>query len=161
MSNITIVSKISAKKVCGKIAKPDNKTPLMQVFGIATGAKTGESSFGEYMSLLGQFRATNLATGEVYQSGVCFLPNMGVNMVAPMIAKEGVEGVQFALFIGVVPAENAFGYEYYVEPIMQASESDPLEILAKKVTQTLLAAPEAKSHKADKADKADKAGKAA
>jgi hypothetical protein len=148
MSNITIVSKISTKKVCGKIAKPDKKTLLMQVFGVATGTKLVPSPFGEAMGMLGQFRATNLVTGEVFQSGVCFLPIMGLNMVAPMIAKEGVEGVQFALLIGVVPAENAFGYEYYVEPIMQASESDPLEILAKKVTQTLLAAPEAKGHKA-------------
>lgn len=147
---MNIVSKLSAKKVCGKIKKPDAKTPLMQVFGIATGIKTGESNFGPWTALTGAFRATRLSDGEVYQSGSCFLPKMGTELIAPMLKKEGVDGLEFAFNIGVVPSDNAIGYEYYVEPMLEAKENDPLELLQKRVTQAALPAPEKAKEKASK-----------
>ena len=137
-----IVSKLSAKKVCGKIKVPEKKTPLMQVFGIATGVETGESTFGPWTALKGAFRATRTLDGEQFQSGTCFLPKMGSELIVPMLKKEGVEGLEFAFHIGVVPAENAIGYEYYVEPMLESRENDPLEMLAKRVSQATLPAPD-------------------
>lgn len=148
MSKVTIVSRLSAKKICGKINKPEGKTPLLQVFGIATGTKTGESTYGPWVALTGQFRAVNLETGELFQSGVCFLPRMGTDLVTPLLKTDGVNGLEFALNIGVVPSDTNTGYEYYVEPVLQAGESDPLEALQKKVTQASLPAPEKESKKA-------------
>jgi len=147
--SLNIVTKLSAKKVCGKIAKPEKKTALMHVFGIATGIKTGESNFGPFTALTGAFRATRISDGEIFQSGLCFLPKMGTELIAPMLAKEGVDGLEFAFIIGVVPAENAYGYEYYVEPMLESKENDPLELLAKRVSQAALPAPE-KTAKATK-----------
>lgn len=149
MSKVTIVSKLSVKKICGKVKKPEGKVMLMQVFGIATGTKSDESNFGPWTALLGQFRAVNLETGEVFQSGVCFLPNTGLNLITPLLKKDGVDGLEFALNIGVIPAENTVGYEYYVEPVIEAKDNDPLEILSKKVAQVALPAPE-KEHKKGK-----------
>lgn len=148
--SLNIVSKLSAKKVCGKVSKPEGKTPLLQVFGIATGIKTGESNFGPWTALTGAFRATRIKDGEIFQSGTCFLPKMGTEMIAPMLKKEGVDGLEFAFNIGVVPSDNAIGYEYYVEPMLEAKENDPLEMLAKRVLQAALPAPEKAKEKASK-----------
>lgn len=141
MSKVIIVNKISARKICGKLKAPTEKTMLMQVYGIATGTKTGESNYGPWHALTGQFRAVHLESGELYQSGVCFLPKMGTDLIVPLMAKDGTEGLEFALNIGIVPADNAFGYEYYVEPVLEAKENDPLEALGKKVNQAALPAP--------------------
>ena len=149
MSKVTLVSRISAKKICGKIKKPEGKTSLLQVFGIVTDIKTGESTYGPWVALTGQFRAINLETGEMFQSGVCFLPKMGTELITPLLKKDGTNGLEFALDIGVIPAENNTGYEYYVEPVLETSENDPLEILSKKVKQAALPAPE-KDHKKGK-----------
>lgn len=149
MSKVTIVSKLSAKKILGKVKKPESKTMLMQVFGVATGTKTGESNYGQWVALTGQFRAIDLTDGAMYQSGVCFLPKSGLEMITPFLKKEGIDGIEFALNIGVVPADNSVGYEYIVEPVLEAKENDPLEILTKKVTQAALPAPE-KEHKKGK-----------
>lgn len=141
MSTVQIVTKLSAKKIVGKVKRPEAKTPLYQVFGIATGIKTGESNFGPWTALTGQFRAVKLDDGQTFQSGVCYLPKMGTDLITPMLNKEGVDGLEFALNIGVVPSENQIGYEYYVEPVLEAKENDPLEALQKKV-QAALPAPE-------------------
>ena len=148
MSKVTIVSKLSVKKICGKIKKPEGKVMLMQVFGIATGTKSDESNFGPWTALLGQFRAVNLESGELFQSGVCFLPNTGLNLITPLLKKDGTDGIEFALNIGVIPAENSVGYEYYVEPVIESQENDPLEILSKKVNQAALPSPNKDAKKA-------------
>lgn len=142
MSNITIVTKISVKKILGKIKPPTEKTYLMQVFGIANGTKTGTSQYGEYTALTGQFRAIKLDTGEVYGGGQCYLPNIALNLVLPAMKGEGTNGVEFAFNIGVYPAENAFGYEYCCDPLMVTSDTDPLEILQKRLAA--LPAPDKK-----------------
>lgn len=138
-----IVNKLSAKKVCGTLSKPEKKTAILQVFGIATGIKTGESQFGPWTALTGAFRATRHVDGEVFQSGTCYLPAMGTEMIVPMLKKEGVDGLEFAFNIGIVPSDKPIGYEYYVEPMLEAKENDPLELLAKRVSQAALPAPSA------------------
>lgn len=140
--SINIVSKLSAKKVCGKIKVPSEKTVLMQVFGIATGIKTGESNFGPWTALTGAFRAKRISDGEIYQSGACFLPKMGTELISGMLKKDGVDGLEFAFMIGVVPSDASIGYEYYVEPMLESKENDPLEMLAKRVDQAALPSPE-------------------
>lgn len=135
-----IVNKISAKKVCGKVAPPSTKTPLMEVYGIATDVKTGESSFGPWVALIGRFRATRLSDGEVFQSGVCHLPRMAIELITPLLNADGADSLEFGFAVGVVPADNPFGYEYYVESMLEPSESDPLEMLTKRIGQVSKAA---------------------
>lgn len=147
MSKVNIVSKISAKKIVGKVKKPTETVYHMQVYGIATGTKAGESNFGPWTALTGQFRAKNLETGEVSQSGVCFLPEIALNLITPKLDAKNVEGVEFALNIGVTPANNSVGYEYVVTPVIAASENDPLEQLETKVNKVLPAPAPAEKHK--------------
>lgn len=137
---VTIVTKLSAKKVCGKVSPPTTKTPLMEVYGIATDVKTGESNFGPWVALIGRFRATRLSDGEVFQSGVCHLPRMAIELITPLLNADGADSLEFGFSVGVIPAENAFGYEYYVESMLEPSESDPLEMLTKRIGQVSKAA---------------------
>jgi hypothetical protein len=135
MTNQTpsIVTKISVAKVCGKLKKPSEKTYIMQVFGIANGIKEGTSTYGEYQGLVGQFRAINIHTGDMFQGGECYLPNIALNLVLGAL-NDVNKSVEFAFNIGIYPAENAFGYEYCCDPLMAASESDPLELMQKKIS---------------------------
>lgn len=141
MSTLAILSKISMAKVVGKIKKPTEKTYLMQVFGIANGIENGTSQYGNWTALKGQFRAVNLESGEMFQAGECFLPNIALNLVQGALTDEN-KSVEFAFNVGVYPADNAFGYEYCCDPLMAAAETDPLEIMQKKLAA--LPAPDKK-----------------
>jgi len=137
-----LLTKLSAKKLIGKIEKPTKKTALFRVLGIATGVKTGESTYGPWVAFLGQFRAIRNSDNEVFQAGQCFLPAMASNLMLPVVNQHGDTGVEFAFDIGVVPAENAIGYEYFAEPIVESGETDALAALQKKVDAKALPAPE-------------------
>ena len=106
----------------------------MQVMGVATGIKTGESDKGPWTALLGSFQAINMETGDTYRSGVCFLPNIMLNLVTPRLLEKESKAVEFAFNIGVKADEkSATGYVYIAEPIFETAENDPLEMLTKKL----------------------------
>lgn len=142
-----LLTKISAKKLIGKIAIPTEKTPLFRVLGIASGSKTGESNYGPWTSFVGQFRAIRNSDGEVFQAGQCFLPAMATNLMLPVVEQHGSTGVEFAFDVGVVPASTAIGYEYFAEPIVESGETDALAALQKKVDMRALPSPEKKAKK--------------
>lgn len=137
-TKFTMISKISAKSVIGKIKAPDSGQHfIMQVMGIATGTKTGESDKGPWTALLGSFQAINMETGNVYRSGVCFLPNIVLNMILPKLLEKDSKAVEFAFNIGIKADEDSVtGYVYIAEPIFEAAENDPLEMLTKKLPKT-------------------------
>lgn len=130
----TLVSKISSKTLCGKIAAPKTgKVSLYRVFGIAEKTSRGETTFGAFTCFHGSFKAAVIdkETGEVktYRSGKCFLPDIAGNLLSAAVdANEG--GVEFAFDIGVKPAENPMGYEYTVVPVIETRGDDPLEKLS-------------------------------
>ena len=132
MSAISIVSKISVAKVIGKLKVPTEKVYIMQVYGIANGSEKGVSTYGEYTKLTGRFRGLNMVTGDQFEAGECFLPDIALNLV--LGALDGTKGVEFAFNIGIYPANNAYGYEYCCDPLMEASENDPLALMEKKLS---------------------------
>mgnify|MGYP003395285132 CR=1 FL=1 len=139
-NNASIISKISIGKIVGKMKAPTEKTYVMQVYGVANSSEKGISTIGEYTKLVGRFRATNLTTGEMFEAGECYLPNIALNLV--LGALDGTKGVEFAFNIGIYPAENPYGYEYCCDPLMDAAENDPLAIMSKKLAA--LPAPDKK-----------------
>lgn len=134
-SKFTILSKISVKSVLGhKVKTPEKSEMLIQVMGVATGIKTGESDKGPWTALLGSFQAINMQSGNVYRSGVCFLPNIVLNLILPKLLEKESKSIEFAFNIGVAPdEESAVGYVFIAEPIFDAAENDPLEMLTKKL----------------------------
>lgn len=150
MLKINLIKKLSVNKVIGgkpKIASivkffQENTTspamPLARFFGTANGTKHGVSDFGEWTCLTGQFRAVNLDTGETFDSGVCFLPDVAQDLI---IGALGSGSVDFAFDIGVVlDDDSATGYVYTASPLLQ-EENDPISRLEAKIAALALPAP--------------------
>jgi hypothetical protein len=137
---VSLVNKITVKDVCGgKVPRITEETPLMRVIGFAQGLKTGESTFGEWVALLGQFKATNLMTGEIYSSAKCILPDIAQEGIVAALQSGAAKTVEFALDIIAIPAETPTGYQYVAQPLLD-NNSDALEALEARI---LLALPSA------------------
>jgi len=147
-NKIALIKKISINKVIGgkpkiaEIAKyfadhPEEKALyLARFFGTANGTKNGISDFGEWMCLTGQFRAINVETGETFDSGICFLPDVAQDMV--LGALTGSNAVDFAFDIGVVlDASSATGYVYIATPLVQ-EENNPINRMQEKLASMAL-----------------------
>ena len=153
-----IVKKITVATVCG--GRPDiaklidyMKTngesavlPLMGVIGIASDFTPGRSILPDgkeqtWLKLLGQFKATNVDTGEVFVSGACILPGAGNDLVYGALkgAQEGGGGtVSFAFRIGIKrDLKGAVGYTYVVEQIYQPEAADPISLLESKLSAAI------------------------
>lgn len=147
-----LVSKVSVKTVFGKIPtelqevksiidgvetvekKLRAKTQgVMRVIGESRGYKTGNTAFGEFVAFSGQFRATNMANGEIFTGPNLFLPDVVSGLMRAQ--HDSAEGpIEFAFDIGVQPANTPHGYEYTVTPLIEPTASDPLAMLEAKLT---------------------------
>lgn len=127
---------------------------LYRVIGIANDTRegAGKEGFKDWRALLGNFQATNAITGEVFRSGVCFMPQFVVDDVAGQLAGD-VEFVKFAYDIGAhFSSKSATSYEYDATPLMQPAADDPLIALANLFSQPNAAAlPAPDDKKAKKA----------
>lgn len=126
---------------------------LMRVVGVANGVKTGASKQKQsgkdasgqtveieversWKALLGSFEATNLQTGEVFRSGVCFLPDFAIELVSGQLT-EDVDSVRFGFDVTASYDEtSATSYVYDVTALMAPAEDDPLTALASQVNAT-------------------------
>lgn len=139
----SLIRKISAKTVCGKTEKPEKATALFIVGGIANKVKTGDSLYGTWTALIGQFEATNISTGEVFVAPQCFLPEPMNGMIAASLEQVDEDGkrlnasVQFAVEVGVKKSDNQIGYEYTAKEIMKSDAADPLASIREKIAKAL------------------------
>jgi len=140
-----LLSRLTVKTVFGdidkEIVKKAKKLHLMRVYGQANGFKVATSQYGDSIGFIGQFKAANPETGEMYRSGKCFLPKVVENLLAGALQGENTEGVEFAFDLFAVPGDNAFGYEYRVETVVEVAESPVLASLEAKMLS--LPAPKA------------------
>ncbi len=111
---------------------------LVKIAGVTTKAQPGQTDKGEYLKLIGEFRAVNLISGEVFEAGVCLLPNFISDRIAG--ALQVSEQVEFALAIGAkVNPGSVTGYEFTCTPLVEAAPSDRLANLLESsgMTSTL------------------------
>lgn len=147
------VKKLSVATVFGKIklselmAAKDKTLPVMRVFGIATGTKSGTTNFGDYTALQGQFRAVHPVTGETHDAATLFLPDIALLPITAALAS-GAQGVEFAIVVSAVYVAEKEGfkaggspYEYTFENLLPMGGDDPLARLQGKLQA--LAAPAA------------------
>lgn len=171
------VSKDDAgKDVFSATGKP---VKVMRVLGQVSGFSTGESDFGSYVKLFGQFLATNMVTGEETPASTALLPNEVGEPLAAAV-KAGAESVDFAVELYVEFDENAatmykFSARSLIKPetpkpiqsLMARMESmgielsKPLAIAAPVATAEQEAAQKASEAKADAAQKEKAAAAAA
>jgi hypothetical protein len=119
--------KLSAKIIVGKrIGKIDAPKDLFTVIGIATGTKTGQSNYGEWVGLRGQFEVIRCDDGKVLRAPLMILPDAAMEVVMTEAVNFPFE---FALVVAVDPATNTAGFEYHVKPVIYARPHDPLNVL--------------------------------
>ncbi len=161
-----ILRKITLKAVCGKldfdklIASDSKKITLMKVFGVARKAKPDQSDLGAFIRFTGAFRAVNVETGQVFQSGVLILPGVAQDLLLGALDGENIEEVNFGFEIGAhYDADSVTKYVYDVRSLVEPAQDDPLERMAKQLGVHSGPALEHKGEKAEKAEKAEKSGK--
>ena len=141
--------KITMKTILGekldfeKLMKVDGKRlQLADIYGVATKAKPGESDLGPYVRFLGQFRATNLETGEVFESAVCILPRFIEEQLMGAMGLDGAQNVEFALRVSAkYDKDAATKYVYEAKNLLPTRESDALQSLTERVGDAVKALP--------------------
>lgn len=156
----------NAKAVLAK--EEGDKTPhiLGTIIGIARRVQTKLAPNGDaHEQIIGEFEAVNATTGEVYDSGVLYLPGGIHERLSSALKGESVEPIEFAIELSTVRSTNAVGYEYRARSLMETKLADPLQLIREAVAakkQAQLAAPKAEEKKAAPDAKADHGkGKAA
>lgn len=145
-----VLKKITVKTVCGKPSRDaihaagPSGVPMMELVGVASKSKPGDSQFGAYVAFLGRFEAKALAgehAGKTFQSAKLIAPSIVSDQIEGLLG-EGAESVQFALLIGVVRDDTvAVGYRFTVESLLPMAETDPLALLRKTVDDARKALP--------------------
>lgn len=129
----TIVSKLSVKTLgCDpKEALVQKKAvALARFWGIAETVKyvvnrqTGDTN----IALIGQFRGMNLQDGEVFESGVMYLPSGIHDQLSGPLIKDmethTLPPIKFGIEVLSVPAANPIGYSYQGKPFVKAEGHD-------------------------------------
>jgi hypothetical protein len=89
-------------------------------------------NFSDWEALIGIFRAI-APSGEVYESGMCFLPDVALGMITGQL-NAGAVGVDFAFRLYAVLDENSpVGFSYRAEPLLNTVDN-PLDRIAKLLT---------------------------
>ena len=110
-------------------ASDGKRVPLARIYGYAAGVKAKEDSTGNvHQAIIGQFEGVNLNTGEVFRSGVLYLPG-GIHELLAKPAAENNANVQFALEIHAIPAGNPIGYSYSAKSLLPVTARGPLDDL--------------------------------
>jgi len=118
----TIIAKITVASVCGKIKKPTEDATLLRVYGVAIGTKGYKSTYGEGNSLVGDFKAINLSTGQEFRASKAILPGIAQDTLEAQLSQGGA--AQFALDIGITPSDKgSFGYAYTASPALELEET--------------------------------------
>lgn len=143
----TILRKMSPKTVMGKIKRPNPGDPdatppvppdperdLYVVMGQTNGLVTGESDNGPWTAFKGWFESARCDTGEIAQSGLCFVPKafeeLLVNAVKAQQGGDAGAMVEFAVKISIVTSTKAgAGYEFRCKNLVKVQSGDPLKAL--------------------------------
>ena len=109
-------------------ATEEKKVPLARIYGVATGIKVKVDPKGDnFEAIEGSFEGVNLKTGEVYRSGLLFLPG-GIHETLSGSLKKGGEGttIRFGLEVSSIPASNPTGYSYSAKSLIPDAGGDLL-----------------------------------
>lgn len=130
-------------EILAKLEKNGGNQPLLDVYGVATKFKPGQSNYGEYIAFMGNFRAIRHSDKQVFHSGKVILPKMIEEGLWAAMGPE-VNNVQFAFRIGCkFDKKAATKYVYTAESLTPPAENDPVATLEKQLAGKLLAAPRA------------------
>lgn len=123
------------------IEKPKAAESLYTIYGVVTALKDGNSDYGTFTKLIGQFEATRVSDRKVFRAPVAFLPEPMHGMIVAAFKNSESEkpSLQFAATVGIKPTNRAggTGYEFTVTPLVQPAESDALIALRNQAVAAL------------------------
>lgn len=158
-----IISKITMKTIGAQPAPRTvtEKKELAHIYGRADRVNEGSTTYGIFHKYKGEFKAVNLETGEIYRASSLLLPEIADGLLLAQMMEAGatlgkektgdkaetagerVKGdpVEFAVCIGVSPAENkdgtGRGYQFTAKPIIESQVADPLESIEARIKRAL------------------------
>jgi len=175
LSVATVFGKIGLKELIkadetgpGAVAGADGKMsggkmPLIRVIGAAVGTKTGNSSYGDWTALLGQFKAINLDTGEQSEAATLFLPDVALVPIQVALSGPDSRSVEFAIDIFATLRKDGkpggVPYTFEWSPLLPSGANDPIRRLEEQIAALALPAPPPAAD--DKAEPAKGKGKGA
>lgn len=143
-----LIKKIGSKQVLGNVAAfvKENLhkegmadgavSKAYTMFGIVSGVKTGASTYGEWTAFVGQIEAVNHFTGETFAAGQGFIPEPLQTMLVNALRE--TDTVEFAFTVSIKRRDDLErGYEYIVEPLVQAKQADPLAHLKRAALEKM------------------------
>jgi len=148
-AKITPLKKLSVKSICGTLKMVDFYIPkndeagkplvddkgrailqpierkLCRIAGTANAIDSGESTYGVWFSLLGEFAATDYQTGEIFVGRSAFIPGaMGDALIAALESahkEDASSTLKFSVDISaVVSPRDENKYEYVVRPVIES-----------------------------------------
>jgi hypothetical protein len=133
VKKITMAGIFGNIKLIVKPMKDGDTKDLLQVFGIANGTKTGESDFGPFTGLRGQFKAKNLLDQKEYVSSLLYLPPVANDLVLGQFVG-GTKEVTLGFILSVTcDMEQQIGYVYTAKPLFEPEKNNPLALLESKI----------------------------
>lgn len=157
---IEMLKKLSPKTICEDLLSAiEEKIDLYTIYGSASDIISGESSYGPWDAIVGNFEACRIDNGQIFAGIKAFIPEpMGTLLVAKVKELDVGEKVEFALMISIKPADTKTGYEYVCSPIIESESTSEMAKLRQQVNANLAAlpAPTAGTPKAKPEKKADK-----
>lgn len=139
-NNIEILRRMTSKFICGdELQAPENQVDLYTVYGAATDIVSGEGAYGPWQGLAGRFEACRISDGKMFASMKCFVPEPMGSILCEKVSDLGEgEKVEFAIIVGIKPADSKTGYEYTCSPVVSPEASSELSVLR---SQALAALP--------------------
>lgn len=118
------------KKIAMRAASEGKEIVVGDIIGLATEAKATVLDDGSpSIALKGSFETTNADTGEVLQSGICYLPSALSGLIVAVVKelqKENPLPQAFAVRLIAFPASNPIGYSYKATNLAPQHTADPL-----------------------------------
>ena len=136
----TVVAKLTVKTMgcVGVRAKVEGKSVILcRIGGFCKGTVVKTDQQGNAIdALVGDFVGVNVETGEVFTSGVCYLPAGMQEQVLSGIKTVGEGGaIRFALEISAKPDSNKAGYTYTGKQLEKPEGADPLSEIKSRLLQ--------------------------
>lgn len=134
-SKITPLKKLSVKTICGALKIKDfpeadsegvnQERLLCRIAGTAKGIDRGESTYGAWESLSGEFAATAYETGEIFVGNSAFIPGaMGDALITALDSaqrEDAASTLKFSVDVSaVISSRDANKYEYVVRPVIES-----------------------------------------
>lgn len=135
---VAVARKLSVATVYGKVKVKDIPTGgqvhVMRIAGTASDSVSGESAFGRWESLKGEFAAINIETGERFVGVNAFVPGALGEMLIEQVKAGVKEDVGFSLkfsvdvFVTVSPRDEN-KYEYVTKPVIETTAGNQALLL--------------------------------